>query len=183
MRELFDLHKSIISQLTPPPYIYNISYVSDYGVYFSLNQKIDISFIDDTDPIVNILLKKCIRVKVDHCNHSCSFEENLNLENIVLNDISYYILDFIKEHLSCKNPKTSPLYKWIYTFCDYRMQNNDDFMENIIAVYRYLYTNMTKEDNHVHIKNGIALLNMIKAKYENKGFKMEASNGKCRKRY
>lgn len=67
-----------------------------------------------------------------------------------------------------KNPKQSKLYNWM---SNYEGKYNDPSAVGFIALYRYIYVNnvvATRNKSDPHAKNFIAILELMREKYEGK---------------
>lgn len=177
------LHAEIAAQLTPPEYIYTAD-VSDGRVRFSIDKSMDFGGVSYTDPIAKAIISNCIKLQIDHDSASCSIAPYDSRDRqVVMDIIGRYFTIFLKNNMKQKNPTVTKLYKWVYHYLygdNLTTRADDDF----VMLYRYLADNVAShKDCDVHIKNGIGILEKLKAKYEAKGYKLgEGYNGR-RRRY
>jgi len=175
------LHNDIVKQIVPPKYIYTAQ-VCNNSVRFNIDKSIDKSHIDVTDPLVGILVEHCVRVQVDNAANVCRITPYQgDYLNTVLGHVGDYLRNFLIRHMKQKSPRVTKLYKWVRQYLDgysMPMGSNEEYM----MLYRYLKANIDTADREVHIKNGIGILNTLKAKYEARGYKLEAGHGRRRRR-
>ena len=180
--EIQELHAKLVSQIEPPKYKYKMR-LNENNITFRLDTTVDVSHIEITDPISQILLDECIRVGVDKYNKECYIEShNYSDSQHVFNRIEQYLLKFLRNHMKQKNPKVTKLYKWMsYYLQKYNAPNG--FLDEQLMLFKYLKANIGNNDSEVHIKNGIGILNALKTKYEKQGYELGDRHGRRRRRY
>lgn len=180
------LHNEIVKQIVPPEYKYTAR-VSPDNVSFSIDKSIDKSHIDVTDPIVKILVDDCISVQINKEANKCYIVPYAGEhKGLVMDRIGKYFLWFLEYHMKQKNPTVTKLYKWVQRYTgQHSAPTGSD--EEYLMLFRYLNTNLNMNEldsinKAVHIKNGIAILNTFKTKYEARGCKLEVTHGRRRRR-
>jgi hypothetical protein len=97
----------------------------------------------------------------------CFTVDRDNIAKSVMNEIRHSIPKFLMNHMEMKNPRQSKLWKWFAK----EMPANDSFNTNLIMIYKYLRSfsdeNMRSSDT-THVKNALALLELIQYKHEQK---------------
>ena len=115
---------------------------------------------EKTDDPVQSLLVDNWRESLD--KHGRCFKKHVNVE------IAYReMVDTVRETmLQCsqlKNPKQSTLYKWLR---EIPLVYNGPLSVGFIALYRYIRNEDITDDRSPHAKNVIAILELMKEKYE-----------------
>lgn len=82
--------------------------------------------------------------------------------------ITNTVLEIVVDASTLKNPKQSKLYKWL---CEREPLYHNPAAEGYIALYRYIVANDivgTRDNTNPHARNVIAILELMKEKYEDK---------------
>jgi len=99
--------------------------------------------------------------------HSKRFEARVDIERAYANIINH-IRQVVVNASPLKNPKQSKLYKWL---CERDPVYHNPSSAGFIALYRYVVANGIEEirdDTNPHAKNVIAILELMREKYEDK---------------
>lgn len=117
----------------------------------------------DSDPLY--------RLVCEHYNEHFDVEQGAftldknDIANRAMQQIRNSIAYFIEKNLEMRNPRQSKLYRWAYR----NMPNGSDFNDVLVMVYKYLrsFSDPDMKANETnHINNGIAILEAIMEKYE-----------------
>jgi len=174
--------QDIIKQITPPPYGFKVR-VSGNSVYLQKQNEYSVDHIDKSDPIVKLLIDYAINLQSDPKNKTNIIAPTHNWQHNVRKQISNYLISFLNCYMPQKNPKVTKLYRWMNIFSRGNFALSDsEFYDTLQHIYKYICLNIHKPDKQVHIKNGIALLEVLKTKYENKGHKVEKHHVRYRRK-
>lgn len=175
------LYNDIVKQIVPPEYKYRVR-LNKNVVRFIIDRSIDVSHIDITDPIARILTEDCVDVRINRTIGKCSIiPYQSDHKNIVMGKISEYFVKFLKINMKQKNPVITNLYKWVAQHtgqCSIPIGSDEEY----VMLFRYLNANINSANHEVHVKNGIAILNTLKTKYEAMGYRVEAKRGRRNRR-
>jgi hypothetical protein len=133
-------------------------------VEFSLKNPYRPNVQELLDPVAKILAHE-YRESLDRRN-KC-FKHEISFES-AYGRISNKMIEFYVEFSPLKNPKQSKLYKWL---CTVNGRYNHPSNEGFIALFRYIHghkLSMIGNKDNGHVKNVLAILEMMKEKYEDK---------------
>lgn len=157
------LLKEVAKQFGVSRAVFECSFSNDEdatSLEFSLKEsyKPHVSHFDD--PVAKLLATKYSETydkTLRKFVHSFSYEQ-------IYKEIMKTITLFYVEHTDLKNPKQSRLYKWLDL--SYTNEMKHPAAEGFIALYRYIYNYGEACNNSMTVENVLAILELMKEKYE-----------------
>lgn len=133
---------------------------NDSTVEFQLKEEYRPKASQYADPVAKLLASK---YQENYDKTLKRFVHSFNYEHIY-KDIMKDIQLFYVEHTTLKNPKQSKLYKWLDLA--YTNEMKHPASEGFIALYRYIHGNGGIGNNNMTVENVLAILELMKEKYE-----------------
>lgn len=147
---------------------------------FGVSKAVFIATVDENDSHISFDLKETYKPQPGHFDDPIAkllaskyqetfdktlkkFVHSFNYEHIY-KDIMKDITLFYVEHTDLKNPKQSRLYKWLALA--YTNEMKHPASEGFIALYRYIHGQGGIGDNDMTVENVLAILELMKEKYE-----------------